>query len=70
MKTEELKYWGTEDNFLNHMHCDDGLEPIFTLEYVKQVRNKTIDEAIDIVTDYQDANPLVIERLKALKVNP
>ncbi len=31
-------------------------------------RNIAIDEAIDIVTDYQDYNPLIIERLKALKV--
>lgn len=34
----------------------------------KSERNKTIDEAIDIVTDYQDYNPLIIERLKAMKV--
>lgn len=34
----------------------------------KSERNKTIDEAIDIVTDYQDYNPLIIERLKAMKI--
>lgn len=34
----------------------------------KYERNKTIDEAIDIVTDYNDPNPLIVERLKALKV--
>ena len=37
-------------------------------EFAIEIRNATVDEAIDIVTDYQDINPLILERLNALKI--
>lgn len=51
MKQEELEYWGTEENFNNHSHCNDVSGPIYSHEYVIKLTNriKLVDELIELI---------------------
>lgn len=72
---EELEFWGTEENFSNHTHCDDDSGPMYKHEYVKKLTDKIailfahISEDLEI--KLKDSNAIFklkkeIEQLKAL----
>lgn len=37
LTADELEYWGSEENFANHTHCDDNSEVVYSHEYVKKL---------------------------------
>lgn len=37
---EELKFWGTKENFFNHTHCDDNSDIVYPHSYVMKLTNE------------------------------